>query len=94
MCRRLVSEGPDVRTALTLRCCARAHAVPLKRTYVDLFAAASALPSYASVGPLGLSRVIRGQLWYPVTQIGEIGHTLAIFSRWRGGALLLSLIHI
>ena len=52
------------------------------------FAAASALPSYASIGPLGLSRVIRGQLWYPVTQIGEIGHTLAIFSRWRGGALL------
>ena len=71
-----------------LLCCARAHAVPLKRTYVDLFAAASALPSYASIGPLGLSRVIRGQLWFPVTQIGEIGHTLAIFSRWRGGALL------
>ena len=71
-----------------LLCCARAHTLPLNRTYVDLFAAASALPSYASVGPLGLSRVIRGRLSYPVTQIGEIQHTLAIFSRWRGGALL------
>jgi len=77
--------------------CARAHAVSWKRLYVDLCASASALPSYANLGPLGLGRMIHGSMWLPAMQVADAGHALLIFSRWRGAlvcidALVLLLI--
>ncbi|EOD11981.1 hypothetical protein EMIHUDRAFT_120221 [Emiliania huxleyi CCMP1516] len=65
--------------------CARAHAVSWKRLYVDLCASASALPSYANLGPLGLGRMIHGSMWLPAMQVADAGHALLIFSRHSDG---------